>query len=191
MLDRTVKKPVGILHDDLVKFDVFIFPTDYVILECEVEFKVLIILGQPFLPTGRGLVDMEKGKMKFILNNKEITFKICQSMQHPGDVKVVSVLHLPEEEKLDVPIKERLGIEALEAVIIKFVEEHITEYEVMVSALCSMGTYTYAPRNLHMDLKNRVTPPAKPSIVKHPVLELKALPLTYGMSSWAPTILCE
>ena len=39
-----------------------------------------IILGRPFLATGRALVDMEKGQMKFRLNNEEVTFNICRSM---------------------------------------------------------------------------------------------------------------
>ena len=41
--------------------DSFIFPTDFVIFDCEVDFVVPIILGRPFLATGRTLVDMEKG----------------------------------------------------------------------------------------------------------------------------------
>ena len=61
MVDRTVKRPIGILHDVLVIVESFIFPVDYVILECEVDFEVPIIPGRPFLATGRALVDMEKG----------------------------------------------------------------------------------------------------------------------------------
>ena len=38
MADRTVKRPVGILHDVLVKVESFIFLTDFVILACEVNF---------------------------------------------------------------------------------------------------------------------------------------------------------
>ena len=49
MADRTVKRPIGILHDVLVKVESFTFPTDFVILDCEVDFQVSIILGRPFL----------------------------------------------------------------------------------------------------------------------------------------------
>ena len=49
----------------LVKVELFIFPRDFVILDCEVDFEVPIILERPFLATGRALVDMEKGQMKF------------------------------------------------------------------------------------------------------------------------------
>ena len=81
MADRTVKRPIGILHDVLVKVESFIFLEDFVILDCEVDFEVSIILGRPFLATGRALVDMEKGQMKFRLNNEEATFNICRSMR--------------------------------------------------------------------------------------------------------------
>ena len=59
----------------------FIFTADFVILDCEVDFMVSIILGRPFLATGRALVDMEKGKIKFRLNNEEVTFNIYRSMR--------------------------------------------------------------------------------------------------------------
>ena len=51
-----------ILHDVLVKVESFIFPADFVILDCEVDFEVPIIHWRPFLATGRDLVDMEKGR---------------------------------------------------------------------------------------------------------------------------------
>ena len=63
MVDRKVKRYIEILHDVLVKVESFIFLVDF------------MILGWPFLATGRALVDMERGHMKFRLNNEEVTFK--------------------------------------------------------------------------------------------------------------------
>ncbi|XP_049381422.1 uncharacterized protein LOC125845991 [Solanum stenotomum] len=71
MADRTVKRPIGVFHDVLVKVELFIFPVDFVILDCEVDFEVSIILGRPFLAMGSALVDMEKGQTKFRLSNEE------------------------------------------------------------------------------------------------------------------------
>ena len=70
MADRTIKRPIGIIHNVLVKCESFIFLADFVIVDCEVDFEVPIILGRSFLATGRALVDMEKGQMKFRLNNE-------------------------------------------------------------------------------------------------------------------------
>ena len=87
MVDRTVKRPIGILHDMLVKVESFIFPANFVIFDCEVNFKVPIILWRSFLATGRALIDMEKVKMKFWLNNEEVTFNIRRSMRQSGELQ--------------------------------------------------------------------------------------------------------
>ena len=63
----------------LVKVDSFIFSADFFILDYEVDFEDHIILGRPFCATGRALVDMEKGKIKFRLNNEKATLNICRS----------------------------------------------------------------------------------------------------------------
>ncbi|KAK4729541.1 hypothetical protein R3W88_022529 [Solanum pinnatisectum] len=81
MADRPVKKPIGVLQDVLVKVGSFIFPADFVILDCKVDFEVPIILGKIFLATGRALVDMEKGQMKFQLNKEKVTFNVCRSIK--------------------------------------------------------------------------------------------------------------
>ena len=98
MADRTTKRPIEILHDVLVKIKSFIFRADFVILDCEVDFEVPIILGRPFLATGRALVDMENGQMKFQLNNEEATFNICRSMRQSGELQ--SVFAISHKEKM-------------------------------------------------------------------------------------------
>ncbi|XP_069144488.1 uncharacterized protein [Solanum lycopersicum] len=85
MVDRTVKRPMGILHDVLVKVKSFTFPADFITLDCVVDFEVHIILGSPFLATGIAIVDMENGQTKFWLNNEEVTFNICRSMTQSGE----------------------------------------------------------------------------------------------------------
>ncbi|XP_070030094.1 uncharacterized protein [Nicotiana sylvestris] len=59
MVDRTMKRPFGIIDVVLVRVDKFILPADFVILDCEVDYEVPIILGRPFLATGKALVDVE------------------------------------------------------------------------------------------------------------------------------------
>ena len=59
------------------------------ILDCEVDFEVPIIPGRPFLATGCAWVDMERGHMKFMLNNEEAKFNICRSMKQRSDQQTV------------------------------------------------------------------------------------------------------
>lgn len=90
------------------------------ILECEGDFEVPIILGRPFLANDHALVDMEKGKMMFRLNNEEATFNIYRSMKKSVEIQTVSTISYRVESTSDVQIEERLGVKALAAVIMNF-----------------------------------------------------------------------
>lgn len=80
MANRFVKKPIGVLQHVLVKWSHSFFLTNLMILDCTVDFKVTIILGRPFLDTWHALVDIERGKMMFQLNNEEVTFYISRKV---------------------------------------------------------------------------------------------------------------
>ena len=56
MADRTGKRPIGVLHDVLVKDESLIFLPGFVILDSKVDFEVSIIHGRPFLAMWRDLV---------------------------------------------------------------------------------------------------------------------------------------
>ena len=98
MVDRSIKKLVGVLYDILVKFDRFIFPSDFTILDFEIDHEVPIILGRPFLATKRALVDVECGEMKFWVNNEEVSFNVCKSMKQPMDLLVILVIDVVDDE---------------------------------------------------------------------------------------------
>ena len=53
MVDRSYKHPQGVIENVLVKVDKFLFPEDFVILDMEEDEIVPIILGRPFLATGK------------------------------------------------------------------------------------------------------------------------------------------
>ncbi|XP_070006375.1 uncharacterized protein [Nicotiana sylvestris] len=74
MTDRTMKRPLGIIDDVLVCVDKFILPVDFVILDCEVDYKVPIIFGRIFLATGKALVDVEVGDLTFWVGDKKVVF---------------------------------------------------------------------------------------------------------------------
>ncbi|XP_019244509.1 PREDICTED: uncharacterized protein LOC109224385 [Nicotiana attenuata] len=69
LANRTVKRPSGILDDVLVQVGKFVFPADFVILDCRVDEEIPTILGRPFLETGRDLIDCETGELKMRLND--------------------------------------------------------------------------------------------------------------------------
>nr|XP_016510570.1 PREDICTED: uncharacterized protein LOC107827868 [Nicotiana tabacum] len=108
LADRTVKRPTGILDDVLVQVGKFVFPTDFVILDCQVDEEIHIILGRPFLATRRALIDCETRELKMRLNNEEIIFNIQQSMRRPSEfancslVEAVDVIPQEKDETLNV-----------------------------------------------------------------------------------------
>ncbi|KAG5568878.1 hypothetical protein H5410_064106 [Solanum commersonii] len=157
MADRTVKKPIGVLKYVLVKEESVIFLADFVILDCEVDFGVPIILGRPFLSTG-----------------------MPWSMKQESDLKLVSVVNHIVEQCSDVSIEERLGVDALAAVMMNFEGDGIEDYDELVAALD----------------RNHDSPPAKPYVEEAPKLLLKALPsyLRYvflGRDSTLPIIIAD
>ncbi|XP_052171578.1 uncharacterized protein LOC127787558 [Diospyros lotus] len=115
LADRSIKHPIGMIEDVLVKVAKFIFPVDFIVLEMEedreiplilgslpVDFIVLemeedreipLILGSPFLATGRALIDLEQG-----LNDDDSCLRI-DVLDYCVD-EYVDNLHEPLDEKL-------------------------------------------------------------------------------------------
>lgn len=62
LADRSIKHPRGVVEDVLVKIDKFIFPADFIVLDMEEDGDIPLILGRPFLATGRTLIDVQQGK---------------------------------------------------------------------------------------------------------------------------------
>ena len=58
LADRSLKHPLGVIEDVLVKVDMFIFSVDFILLDMEKDKEILIILGIPFLATGRAMIDV-------------------------------------------------------------------------------------------------------------------------------------
>ncbi|KAK4733866.1 hypothetical protein R3W88_008127 [Solanum pinnatisectum] len=79
MKGRTIKRLVRVVYYILVKIDKFLFPTNFVVLDCKICVEIPIILGRPFLASGKALVDIEKGELKFRVNEEEVNFNICKS----------------------------------------------------------------------------------------------------------------
>ncbi|XP_047267552.1 uncharacterized protein LOC124897975 [Capsicum annuum] len=102
MANRSIKQHVGILHDVLVKIADFILPTNFVVLDCDVDFKVPIILGRPLLAIGRVIVDMKLNELKFRLGIKEAKFKMHQPMSHQNDMNVFSIVDVFYEDEKEV-----------------------------------------------------------------------------------------
>ncbi|XP_019184594.1 PREDICTED: uncharacterized protein LOC109179544 [Ipomoea nil] len=65
LADRSVKYPLGVVEDILVKVGKFYLAADFLILDMDSDTDTSLILGRPFLLTGRVLIDMPLGKLIF------------------------------------------------------------------------------------------------------------------------------
>ncbi|KAK8933442.1 hypothetical protein KSP39_PZI015251 [Platanthera zijinensis] len=175
LADRSLAFPKGIVEDVLVKVANFIFPADFVVLDMDEDEEVPIILGRPFLATGRTLIDVHKGELTMRVNDEEVTFNVLKAMKFPNDNEecyaIEEVFVQPrlihegddlEQELLNMPPNEE--------------EEEDLEMEEVVNTLNSYGKL---PITRNFDIISRTSEPTlmKPSILEPPTLDLKPLPL--------------
>ncbi|KAJ9558521.1 hypothetical protein OSB04_013135 [Centaurea solstitialis] len=92
LADKSIVWPKGKIEDVLVQVDKFIFPADFIILDCEVDQEVPIILGRPFLATGRTLIDVQKGELTMRVHDQRVTFNVLDSLKYPDEREECSTL---------------------------------------------------------------------------------------------------
>ncbi|KAL4291485.1 hypothetical protein GQ457_14G014820 [Hibiscus cannabinus] len=80
LADHSYVQPERKIKDILVQVDKFIFPSDFLILDCETNTDAPIILGRPFLATGLVLFDF---------GNEELIFRVDD--QTIADIKGISL----------------------------------------------------------------------------------------------------
>ncbi|GKA51192.1 reverse transcriptase domain-containing protein [Tanacetum coccineum] len=166
LADRSIKYPIGVCENLLVKVGKFIFPVDFVVLEMDKDELVPIILGWPFLSTARAVIDVNKGKLSLRVGSKTIMFNIEKSMKskHSRDDYLYCADHsakLVQEQWVDTVNHDG-----------KWIEE---EEEEDSSKALAVSFYPKAERVEPLEwkaLKNCL----KPSSVEPPELELKELP---------------
>jgi len=101
LADQSVRHPLGIAENIIVKIRDFLVPVDFVVLDMSPDTKVSIIIGRPFLSTANAYIDVGKGEIKFNINRKEelFTFK-----PRPERDSIVKEIH--EEEPLETSSRE-------------------------------------------------------------------------------------
>ena len=70
------------VEDVLVKVEKFIFSAYFIVLDMEEDKEISIILGRPFLATGRAMIDVQKGELKLRVRDDEVNFNVFKAMRH-------------------------------------------------------------------------------------------------------------
>ncbi|KAK8662704.1 hypothetical protein V6N13_024595 [Hibiscus sabdariffa] len=84
LADHSYVQPEGKIEDILVKVDKFIFPVDFLILDCEADENAPIILGRPFLSTSRAVIDFDKDDIVFKVDDDQVKIKSLTKQLNKG-----------------------------------------------------------------------------------------------------------
>ena len=96
------------MEDVLVKVDKFIFHVDFIVLDMEEDYDMSLILGRPFLTTGRAFIDVQLGILSLKIYDEIVTFNVFKVTKHSNDNEK-EVLRIDDiddlVERLDEPIE--------------------------------------------------------------------------------------
>ena len=84
------------IEDVLVKVDKFIFPTDFIVLDMEEDKEIPIILGRPFLTTGRAIIDVQRGELKLRVQEDEVKFNVFEAVRHSAESDACFMIEIVE-----------------------------------------------------------------------------------------------
>ncbi|GJR50196.1 reverse transcriptase domain-containing protein [Tanacetum coccineum] len=82
LADRSVAHPKGVAEDVFMKVGKFYFPADFVVVDYDVDPRVPLIIGRPFLRTARDLIDVHGEELTLRVNDEAITFKIGHTSRY-------------------------------------------------------------------------------------------------------------
>ncbi|GJR21295.1 reverse transcriptase domain-containing protein [Tanacetum coccineum] len=106
LANREICTPVGIARDVFVLVAKFTFPADFVIVDYEIDPRVPLILGRPFLRTARALIDvhgeeriLRDGNERLILNMRHDTSSYSNG-PHQESINMINVYNVSHEEIL-------------------------------------------------------------------------------------------
>jgi hypothetical protein len=68
LADQSIRHPAGVAENIPVKIRDFLVPVDFEVLDIEVDKKVPLILGRPFLSTAKAHIDVGARDIQFTIN---------------------------------------------------------------------------------------------------------------------------
>ncbi|KAK8636345.1 hypothetical protein V6N13_124091 [Hibiscus sabdariffa] len=84
LADHSYVQPEGKIEDILVKVDKFIFPANFLILDCKADENAPIILGRPFLSTSRAVIDFDKDEIVFKVDDDQVNVESLTKQLNKG-----------------------------------------------------------------------------------------------------------
>nr|GEU66256.1 reverse transcriptase domain-containing protein [Tanacetum cinerariifolium] len=119
LADRSICHPVRFAEDVFVKVGTFHFPTDFVVVDFDVDPRVPLFLERSFLKTGRALIDAFEGELTLRVGKEAITFNLYQTLRYSANyndmtTNRIDVIDMACEENNDFLLEEVDAFLALE-----------------------------------------------------------------------------
>ncbi|GKE45888.1 reverse transcriptase domain-containing protein, partial [Tanacetum coccineum] len=200
LADRSITNPKGLAEDVYVKVGKFHFPTDFVVVDFEVDPRVPLILRRSFLRTGRALIDVYGEEITLRVDNEAVTFNLDQTTRYSStndkSVNRIDIIDaVCEEYALELigfsnssggnftPTSELFTSEFILEKIKAYLKDDLISSEINYADYDPEGDICLIEKLLNndpfqlpsMDLKQSEVTKAKSSIEEPPELELKDL----------------
>ncbi|GKC42278.1 reverse transcriptase domain-containing protein, partial [Tanacetum coccineum] len=94
LADRSIAHPKGVTEDVFVKVGKFYFLADFVVVDYDVDPRVPLILGRPFLRTERALIYVYGEELTLRVDDEAITFKVGQTSRYSRSYKTVNQVNI-------------------------------------------------------------------------------------------------
>nr|GEU92610.1 hypothetical protein [Tanacetum cinerariifolium] len=91
LADCLISRPVGVAEDVFLKVGTFHFPTDFVVVDFDVDPRVSLILRRSFLKTRRSLIDVYEGELTIRVGKEVVTFNLYQTSRYSANYDATSV----------------------------------------------------------------------------------------------------
>nr|GEY10172.1 reverse transcriptase domain-containing protein [Tanacetum cinerariifolium] len=94
LADRSISRLVGVAEDVYVKVGSFYFPADFVVIDCDADLRVSLILRRSFLKTERALIDVFEGELTLRVGKYAITFNLDQTLRYSANYSDMTALRI-------------------------------------------------------------------------------------------------
>ncbi|GKB89500.1 reverse transcriptase domain-containing protein [Tanacetum coccineum] len=118
LANRSIAYPTGIAEDVFIQVGKFTFPNDFVVVNYDVDPRVPLILGRPFLRTACALVDVYEKERILRDRDEKLIFHAESTARHPykhrnESINMINFIDITCEDHFDEMLKIQKTIQCL------------------------------------------------------------------------------
>ncbi|GKD16142.1 reverse transcriptase domain-containing protein, partial [Tanacetum coccineum] len=106
LANRSVAYPVGVAEDVIVKVRKFHFPANFVVIDYDVDPRVPLILGRPFLRTAHALIDVHGEELILKDEDEQLIFHVDNTSKHPHEsINMINFIDITCKDRFSEVLK--------------------------------------------------------------------------------------